>query len=156
MIYFQWYEGMSVGVPLIDSDHKALIAIINELHALTEAERGGETLKYVIRELVRYTQFHFHREEKVLQACGYPNLAEHMQAHVGFIQYINDVRNSHIRNPDKLFREDILDYLKDWLKRHILIDDMAYRPFIENDPRANVAALQGGPGLDEVRESVRD
>ncbi len=33
MPYYLWTESMSVGIPLLDEDHKALIRLINRLHA---------------------------------------------------------------------------------------------------------------------------
>ena len=41
MSFFEWNDGMSVGAHLIDSDHRALIAIINELHDMLEETDGA-------------------------------------------------------------------------------------------------------------------
>ena len=50
---------MSVGAHLIDSDHRALIAIINELHDMLEETDGAVdhvVLAKGFKELVTYTQ----------------------------------------------------------------------------------------------------
>ena len=65
---------MSVGAHLIDSDHRALIAIINELHDMLEETDGA--VDHVVfakgsKELVTYTQYHFSREESMLCAVKY-------------------------------------------------------------------------------------
>jgi hemerythrin len=42
MSFYEWSEFMSVGVPLLDSDHKALIQLINQLHdALEDKEESS-------------------------------------------------------------------------------------------------------------------
>ena len=36
--------------------------------------------------------------------------------------------------------EDLLEFLKHWLRHHILIQDMAYRPHVEHNEAAAKAA----------------
>ena len=65
---------MSVGVDLLDSDHRVLMNIINSLAEIVRgprtprnAERIGKTLD----TLVTYTKSHFGREEKVMVVSGF-------------------------------------------------------------------------------------
>ena len=53
---------MSVGAHLIDADHRALIAIINELHDMLKETDGAvdhAVLAKGFKELVTYSQYHF-------------------------------------------------------------------------------------------------
>ena len=55
MPFFTWTDAMSVGVPVLDSDHKALIDLINSLHE----GLGGEakyTDRGVRRILAKYVE----------------------------------------------------------------------------------------------------
>ena len=157
MAYFDWNDSMSVGAHLIDSDHRALIAIINELH--TEMARGDgpdhQALARLFRDLVTYTQFHFSREERMMQACGYPGHRDHAREHGGFVQFVYDMRNRLARAVERADVEAVLDYLKAWLNHHILVVDAAYRPFFAGNGAAAEAARRFGPGLAEVRGDER-
>ena len=39
-----------------------------------------------------------------------------------------------------IVNEDLLNFLRDWLNHHIMIEDKAYGPHIENNPDAKTAA----------------
>ena len=38
-----------------------------------------------------------------------------------------------------MVNQALLTFLQDWLKHHILIEDMAYRPHVERNPEARKA-----------------
>ena len=40
----------------------------------------------------------------------------------------------------EIVNEDLLNFLQDWLSHHIMIEDKAYGPHIENNPAAKDAA----------------
>lgn len=153
MVYFEWHEGMSVGAHLIDSDHRALIAIINELHETLEGEGAVEhqQLARHFKELVTYTQYHFSREESMLRAVNYAQLNSHAKSHGSFTQFVYDMRNRLARSVDRANIEEVMAYLKRWLNHHILVEDAAYKPFIADNLSAVRAGGKFGPGLAEVR-----
>ena len=71
MAFFEWHDGISVGAPLIDTDHRALIAIINELNYMLEVGQAVDRTAMANhgKELVKSTQYHFSREESMLRAA---------------------------------------------------------------------------------------
>lgn len=134
MTYLTWTSQMSVGVPELDDDHKNLIHIINQL-----AENAGDESRYaVVRQclvaLMRYAETHFAREEQVMSACGFPGLEVHQGEHRDFLAEMKAATARFEKKPEKLaalVNDELLGYLKNWLNHHILIEDMAYRPFAE-------------------------
>ena len=147
---FEWTEAMSVGVPSLDADHKAMIRIINLLCKIDE-EGGAQTMDVVLDTLVAYSQFHFGREERVMEVCGFPETLFHRTEHAGFAEYVRRLRNLHGGVQDPAVVAELLEYLSDWLRHHILIQDMAYKPFVLDDPEAERAARAfagGHRGLD--------
>ena len=150
MAFYKWTEAMSVGVPLVDSDHRALIGVINRLHDRVEGDGKPSDLAEIFDALIAYTEFHFAREEKVMAACNFPPAKSHQEEHASFTQRIYDLRERHARDPSAAMMHDLLDYLKDWLSHHILIQDMAFKPFAENNEAANEVARMFGPGLSDV------
>ncbi len=144
MPYYQWTESMSVGIPLLDEDHKALIRLINRLHAGLAAGAKFVNLGYIFDRLVAYIEFHFTREEKVMKAGGYPDAAAHREEHEGFTQAIYEMRDRFAREGDQTMTAELPDYLKNWLNHHILIQDMEYKPYVQNNAFADKVARAFG------------
>lgn len=61
---------MSVGVPHLDSDHKAIIGHINQLHENLRSGSGAADLGEIFDKLIDHIESHFAREEQVMEACG--------------------------------------------------------------------------------------
>ena len=152
MPYYQWTDSMSVGVPLLDEDHKVLIQLINRLHDGLVADAEPVALNEILDRLVAYIEFHFTREEKVMEACRYPGAGAHHEQHEGFTQYIYDLRDRSAREGDQVITKELLEYLKNWLNHHILIQDMAYKPYVENNAFADKAASALGSWFEEGGE----
>ena len=148
MSFFEWSDEMSVGVPLIDSDHRALIGFINDLHDALESGDELAVLGETLGKLVVYIEFHFKREEKVMQACGFPHIETHRGEHRDFTKRIHDIHAYYQREIDVSMTRGLLDFLKDWLNHHILIQDKAYARYTAMNPAlANEVAAAFGPGL---------
>ena len=152
MSFYEWSDGMSVGVALLDSDHRALIGFINDLHDGLESGDEIAALGETLGRLVAYIEFHFSREEKVMKACGFPHLDAHQDEHEEFTRHIHDVHARYRREADAAMTRGLLDYLKDWLNHHILIQDKAYARYTGMNPAlADQVARAFGPGLAEGR-----
>lgn len=149
MTFYEWTESMSVGVDLIDSDHKALIDLINRLHDGMGGKTGGQSPQEVFDTLIAYTEIHFAREEKVMQACEFPGLPTHLDEHVDFTKRVYEIREKFLEDDESPVTGELLDYLKNWLNAHILIQDMAYKPYAGDQPRVAGVAQAFGPGLSE-------
>lgn len=147
MSYCQWSETMSVGEPLLDADHKSLVLLINRLHDGLEAGKESAVLGDVFDSLINYIIFHFHREEMVMKACSYPEAKAHREEHAGFTKYVYEMRERYAQEPDAAIIRELLDYLKSWLADHILIRDMAYKPYVERNWWARETSRVFGPGL---------
>ncbi|MCH7543703.1 MAG: hemerythrin domain-containing protein, partial [Proteobacteria bacterium] len=89
----------------------------------------------------------FKREEKVMQACGFPHIETHQREHRDFTKRIQDIHVRYHREADVAMTRDLLDFLKDWLNHHILIQDMAYKPYVAGDRKVRRVARSFGPGL---------
>jgi len=146
MPFYQWSESMSVGVALLDTDHKALIETIDRLHRAVEDGAAPETLDQIFDALVAYAEHHFAREEQVMAACGYPAAAAHKTEHRKFVQDMRYTRDRYFRGEEAAIGRELLDYLKHWLHGHILVEDMAYRPYAEGRHQVIRVAEALGPG----------
>ena len=148
MTAVRWSEGLSVGVPSLDADHKTLVGLLKRLEG-TGTHEDPATVGAVLETLMAYTHFHFCREEKVMEACGYPHLAAHRDEHEALTRDVRRLRGRYDGDPSAVTRTQLLSFLMTWLNHHILLTDMAYRPYAANRPEADAAAAECGEfGLD--------
>ena len=116
---------MSVGVHVLDEDHKKLIAMINELHAAMLAGHSNEVVGSVLRRLANYTVEHFQREEKLFAETGYPGAAGHKREHEKLkAQVMAEIQKFQVGTTG--LGMETLAFLRDWLKHHIQECDQAY------------------------------
>lgn len=136
MTYMTWTGKMSVGVPELDEDHKGLIHIINQLAENAGQEARHKVVRQCLVALMRYAETHFAREEQVMSSCGFPALVVHQAEHRSFIAEIKAAMERFDKKPEELaamVSAEMLGFLKNWLNHHIMIEDMAYRPFAERN-----------------------
>ncbi|MHA1135013.1 MAG: bacteriohemerythrin [Candidatus Thorarchaeota archaeon] len=65
-------ESLSVGIELIDEQHKMLIERTNTISEAVENTRGLEKIMQTLDFMIEYTEFHFSAEEKVMTDNDYP------------------------------------------------------------------------------------
>ena len=148
-----WSSAMSVGVEALDRDHRVLIDLIRRI-ADTGDDDGGVRLVIaeVLAELVAYTVYHFNREEHVMAACGYPELASHRDEHNALTREVEDLQRRFGEDDASLDRDELLRFLTGWLNHHILLQDKAYQAYAEANPAASAAAKAYGEFDSVARE----
>lgn len=129
MPQFKWDSTYSVKVKRFDDDHQELFRIINSLHDGMMARRGQEVLQNVLKELLHYTEKHFAGEEAVMRSAGYPQLQAQIDQHRRFTEKIEELSAKYKAGSLGL-TIDALDFLTDWLKKHIVGMDKQYSDFL--------------------------
>jgi len=150
-VWISWSQQMSVGVPTLDSDHQALLRILNLLDEIRDTPDSDGNLELVLDSLIAYSRYHFAREEQVMEACGFGEIDVHRGEHVAFAKYVTALMERRNGGGHKAQVDELLDYLTDWLRHHILIQDMAFKPFVMGRELAETVARQVGPEIPEVR-----
>jgi hemerythrin len=136
MALIQWTRQMSVGLESIDTDHKLLLKLINQLDEGIRTKRGDEVVNSVIEALLEYTDYHFRREEVLMAACGYPDAEAHAQIHAVLRDQVSQIRDRHAGDPASIRDREVLAFLRNWLTSHILGRDKLYAPFLAAKPEA--------------------
>ncbi len=128
-----WDESLSVGVELMDEQHRVLFQCINDLLNAMESPGGarerGVVLGDVIAHLLDYTNFHFRAEEALMEKYQYPDLDVHKGEHKGFIDIVNKMSDAYASG-DHYLSLSLLEFLVNWLKNHIMGTDRKYTPYI--------------------------
>src|SRR3989338_2102897 len=127
IVLVKWTEALSVKVPSMDSDHRVLIGLINQL-ASAEKIGNRRVAESVLDELLNYAIDHFDREEQFMQKSGYPfhELVKHKLQHASFSETVQDIRWQYLHGLRPQIKQEVLFFLRDWLSKHILIEDMKY------------------------------
>ena len=129
MSLLTWNDSYSVGVETIDQQHSGLFAILNELHAAMMKGHAQNLVGPLLDKLVTYTLGHFAYEERMMQEARYPNFAAHRAHHVDLARQVEEFMARYKRGDGALTIE-LLQFLKDWLTKHIQHEDKQYRPYL--------------------------
>jgi len=121
----RWSDCLSVGNTHIDEQHQILIDTINQL-ASAESLHNHHAVSMIIDELVSYAAFHFDFEEKLMARVAYPDFDEHCRSHQRFVRWVTDFRDNYISLGSHAFGEQVLEFLRHWLREHIMDEDQRY------------------------------
>ena len=146
MAVLAWSEAYSVGSAMIDSDHRILINLVNQLHDAMETGQSRDVLGSVLNVLAEYVEHHFHREELLMTSIGYPQREAHMASHRDLEKRVRAVRDRWMAGERQVLDDEVMTFLKKWLTEHILRADLAYRPWIEAAADAHGGAQGGDEG----------
>lgn len=128
MAMITWSDTLSVNVGEIDTQHKKLVVMINELYEAMKVGKGKEVTGKILVGLVSYTATHFNQEEKYFTKFGYPDADNHKKEHAAFVKKVTDFKNEFETGKVTLTIE-VMNFLSDWLFKHIKITDKKYSKF---------------------------
>jgi hemerythrin len=115
-----WDDSYSVGINLIDEQHKMLIERTNAISEAMEMKRGLEKILQTLEFMIEYTEFHFSAEEKVMKDNDYPKFTEHHKLHEDFKGRLNlMVQDFEEEGATSGLSQEITTYLNNWLVTHI-------------------------------------
>ncbi|WP_420208544.1 bacteriohemerythrin [Candidatus Electronema sp. JC] len=132
MSLITWDESLSVKVAEIDSQHRKLVAMINELHDAMKSGKGKDVMGRILSGLISYTDSHFKVEEKYFAQFKYPDTAAHVKEHVAFVKKVTEFQID-FEGGRLTVSIDTLYFLRDWLQGHIKGTDKKYSAFFHEN-----------------------
>jgi hemerythrin len=139
MALMEWNDKLSVGVDMIDGDHKRLVAMVNELHDAVRAARGKDVMGKVLDGLIEYTKTHFGREEAEMKKFNYPKAADHLREHAALAKQVIDVQAKYRAGNTAVLSMEVMAFLRDWLLKHIQASDRALGVFLIEQKKKKAA-----------------
>jgi hemerythrin len=126
-----WDEKYATGIQLIDSQHKELFSLTNELfRACTgKDEELKDVFKETIGRMVEYVRSHFGAEQELLQRIEYPDYQEHKKQHDMLIHDILEAVNAYSKG-EKFVPNQFVRTMRDWILSHIAFTDRLYVSYI--------------------------
>ena len=127
-----WNDKMSVGVSMLDADHKKLVEMLNELYDAVQNGKGKDSLGKILDSLIDYTKIHFAHEEKFFLQTNYPESAVHKKEHDDLTSQVLDVQKKYKNGASGTLSLEVLNFLKYWLVNHIGAADKKYGPYLNS------------------------
>ncbi len=121
----EWSDKFSVGISIIDEEHKKLFDILNKVIVAKEHNGNPEELWEVLSEMTNYAHTHFRTEETYMKEFNYPEYQNHKEEHHEFAMKIIAYLEKLIKGDYQIVNE-IIEYLKWWLVNHIQVTDKKY------------------------------
>jgi hemerythrin len=134
----EWSEELSIGVDLIDSQHKELFVKINELVAAIKDHTCKYKITDVIRFLEDYIVFHFSEEEAYMRQNDYPGYLLHQAQHNYFMESFLELKKElqKLEGGKKRGSYDLSvmtnQVVVDWILDHIAEVDRKFGEFLKS------------------------
>lgn len=129
MVLLEWSDEFSVGIDLIDKQHKILIRAINLLAMAVEYNTSRELMREIFVTLRDYTDTHFAYEEELFDRFSYPETEKHKAEHRSLLNQVVTLEQRWNSGEAEIGPE-VLKFLVNWLRNHILGSDKKYSEFL--------------------------
>lgn len=131
---FEWSENLSVNNEKIDTQHKEIFKIIDQLSRAKPDYSENSRFAQILSAITEYGLSHLKEEEKFMAENGFPKLEEHKKVHKSYLYKVAMFNLKY----SKTSESEVVGFLKNWWVNHIAKMDIQYRDYIEskknNDP----------------------
>ena len=122
MSLIEWKDEFSVGVASVDLEHRELIDLINELHALLGKNASADEVVSMLGEIFAQISAHFALEEKFMRDTHYPLLAQHKQDHEVLLDELRDMMDL-VEDDGSYDESGLSEDLRRWFTEHFRTHD---------------------------------
>jgi hemerythrin len=127
----QWTQALSVGIDVIDEDHKTFFTMANIL--LSAIRDNPPELNTIIQSslsiLLEYVDGHFLREERAMEKAAWPDLEQHQKLHADFRSQVIQLASDYNAGRGEAAKE-LADLVNKWTAEHIAQVDKLYQAYI--------------------------
>jgi hemerythrin len=95
--------------------------------------KGKESVGALLEELSAYAEAHFSLEERAFYKYRYPDAERHKSEHREFVAKVEEMKEAQ-KNDEVLLSNKLLTFLVDWVRNHILFEDMHYVSTLKGKP----------------------
>lgn len=129
--FTQWQPSYSVGNWVLNNQHRVLLEFCRQSIDCLPDDRQGFTGPFAIirDDFIDAVDEHFRTEEKLLQFCAYPLLAQHRDEHARARRQLADFLMAVSR--EEANQRALHDFLADWWFHHLLDGDKQFAGAIQ-------------------------
>ncbi|WP_147162535.1 bacteriohemerythrin [Pararhodospirillum oryzae] len=133
-----WSDRYVTGIKAIDKDHHSLFELLASLVEHRKARSGPSAVAATLHALEVYAAEHFEREERFMLSAHFPGFETHRRAHDEFRTLVQALARQYRREPASIDLDKVSQFLAHWIGSHILVEDMAYVPYLNGTVSAEV------------------
>ena len=127
---FRFGPQWSVLVDDMDAEHSKIIAYCNDIHSKVASGAKQEQTLPILKDLAAFTTGHFAEEEKLMKRHNFPELDSQKRAHTKLLAKVTQVIED-IESGAPVNMIEVVVFLTDWLKGHILGEDLKYGQYFQ-------------------------
>ncbi len=121
----EWEDKYSVGILIIDEQHKKLFDLINKTIYVEGHGDSKLALMEIIEQMTDYAIKHFKAEEAYMREFNYPEYQDHKKEHDDFFDHTLVYFDKVVKD-DRHVSNELHEYLTQWLVNHIQGTDRQY------------------------------
>jgi hemerythrin len=127
-----WQNSLSVGIDIIDNQHKQWIEYFNKAAEAVASQKDQTQVSKTLGFLIDYTEAHFSTEENFMTGNKYPGYPEHKAKHDELRSTLSGLTRDFEDEGATASLADALDtFLGTWLIKHIHEVDMKFGAFVK-------------------------
>lgn len=129
--FVEWNDYLKVNVRALDEQNRQLTMLANKTYQkLLNKQISAAFEEQILQELFNYAKVLFVLEEEFMMKNGYHGLEAHKEEHNSYSVRLAEIFHKH--KAGSPVTEEILDFLKKWLKKHILKKDKELAIFLNS------------------------
>ncbi len=134
-----WMEELATKNKDLNTDHHTLLQSLNNLLV---ALGSGDSMHISMAciALTAEIRSHFAKEEEMMQAVSYPDLADHVEQHEKLLQSISNIEFAMTTGNGNFSPSSALSAIENWFMPHLTLADRRLADFIaarDAQPRSN-------------------
>jgi len=115
---FTWNDGYLLGVPIIDSEHRKLFALADEVNESVIHGDNTRTQKELLTRFLNALVLHFEHEEGLMNHYQYPDIEDHADEHSTFSAQMMRLKRQ-LEAGAITLPLDSMQTVRHWFDRHI-------------------------------------
>lgn len=135
--FFEWRNEWSLGIEIIDQQHRQLAVMLNIIVELyldnggqTDSEQRSNQLHEQLKKFYEKVREHFNDEEDLMLKANYSGRTEHARDHLMLLAELKHYIR-HIEEELDIINIGTLDSLKIWFITHIIGSDKEFADFLQ-------------------------
>jgi hemerythrin-like metal-binding protein len=129
MKHAEWTDEFSIGHELIDSQHKRLLDLVNDVADAVEGAYDQEATGVALRRLCDYTVDHFATEEDLMDMDAYAYYDQHMSEHMECTTKALEFLQAYTSG-EQVDMRAFVQFVSKWICEHILGTDQKLGDFL--------------------------
>jgi hemerythrin len=132
MSLIEWRDEFSVGVAAVDLEHRDLIELINDVHAMMGEGATNAQVTSSLGDIFAQISAHFALEEKFMRDMKYKHLPSHKDDHEKLLDEIRDIMDR-VEDDGRYDEARLSSELEHWFTEHFKTHDARlHREFPEH------------------------